>query len=364
MWKGGNHLLNNEEVFSFELHESLFFERGQEVSEMLGISLEPEISIQQFNEYVSIRGVIELHGEYQKVPANEDNKPDLLELEDNHSYRYLEKIKDTAAGRAEFLHRFPVEISVPTYRIPDINNVSVRIDTFDYEIPDNRELNLKSTIAIHGIKNVAELPRDEQTADALTHEEDNLESFEFEMNNESFETNEEINQVEEVEELEDASEEDKKRWKYTKSQTFKEFFTDDQGDPKEVDLLDEEVEEVEEAVEEVLEKEVDVLVTDTTGSQEQAESVSDLEADVETHDKDRDETLKGMDYIADMFRTDEESEEFTRLQLCIVQEKDTLETIAERYQVPKLQLVKQNRLEDDHLLEGQLLSIPYKKNKD
>src|SRR5690625_5839752 len=115
---------------------------------MLGISLELEISIQQFNEYVSIRGVIELHGEYQKVPANEDNKPDLLELEDNHSYRYLEKIKDTAAGRAEFLHRFPVEISVPTYRIPDINILSVRIDTFYYNITDKREINFISILLI------------------------------------------------------------------------------------------------------------------------------------------------------------------------------------------------------------------------
>lgn len=363
MLKGGNHLLNNEEeIFSFELNESLFFEKGQEVSEMLGISLEPEISIQQFNEYVSIRGVIELHGEYQKVPKSEDDKNDLLEYEDNHSYRYLEKIEDTTDNRAEFLHRFPVEISVPTYRVPDINNVTVRIDMFDYEIPDNRELNLKSIIAIHGINNLAELPRDEQEVDTPLPVEGISESFEFEVENEPLETNQEINETEAVGEL-NTSKEDKKRWQYTKSQTFQEFFTDeDKEDPAQVSLSDEKEES--EEVEVLLSGEEDAPSTSATVSQDTTEAVTGEEAEIEADEEDTEDTLRGMDYVADMFRTDEESEEFTRLQLCIVQAKDTLETIAERYEVPKLQLLKQNRLEHDHILEGQLLSIPYKKSKD
>ena len=64
--EGGTNLLSENSVFRFELNESLYFEKGQEVAEIMGISLEPEISIQEFSDYVSIRGVVELQGSYQK----------------------------------------------------------------------------------------------------------------------------------------------------------------------------------------------------------------------------------------------------------------------------------------------------------
>ncbi len=65
-------------------------------------------------------------------------------------------------------------------------------------------------------------------------------------------------------------------------------------------------------------------------------------------------------YLADMFRSDEE-EQYAKMRLCIVQETDTVESIAERYDITALQLLKQNRLEDESLQEGQLLYIPQKK---
>jgi len=50
------------------------------------------------------------------------------------------------------------------------------------------------------------------------------------------------------------------------------------------------------------------------------------------------------------------------MRICIVQDEDTIETIADRFEVSPLQLIKQNKLTEDFDVEpGQLLYIPFKK---
>lgn len=49
------------------------------------------------------------------------------------------------------------------------------------------------------------------------------------------------------------------------------------------------------------------------------------------------------------------------MRLCIVQENDTIDTIAERFAISPLQLIKHNQLEEElEVNEGQLLYIPSK----
>src|SRR5699024_5979508 len=142
-------LSHDQQKFSFGLNESLYFEKGQEVEEMIQIALEPEISIQPFNEYVSIRGVIELQGEYQKVEGSEEHQQKIADIDNTPSQRFMERITDIDVNTASFSHRFPVEISVPSYRVKDMNQITVSIESFDYEVPMNNQLNLTSTIDIH-----------------------------------------------------------------------------------------------------------------------------------------------------------------------------------------------------------------------
>lgn len=147
---------NEQEVFRFDLNESLYFEKGQEVGEMTGISLDPDISIQPFNDYVSIRGVIELSGSYQREVSAHEEDESALDFDDYHSKRYVEKVVGLDDDQAEFTHRFPVEISVPAYRVTDLDDITVGIESFDYEIPNQNQLKLNSTIEIHGINDETE----------------------------------------------------------------------------------------------------------------------------------------------------------------------------------------------------------------
>ncbi|MGJ9457111.1 stage VI sporulation protein D [Oceanobacillus sp. CF4.6] len=359
-------MAGDSKTFTFELQESLFFEKGQEVAEMKGISLEPEISIQPYDEYISIRGIIELRGEYEKINSG-DSEDELMDFEDFQAKRYVEKVIEEN-GVTMFSHRFPVEISVPPYRVADLDEVTVNIESFDYEIPESSQLKLYASIEIHGINSDAEKPREEKeegnTEEVI--EEENTEevmeefvndeenSFEFEIRKQK-EDVEETEDMEEIEEEVEATEvieeaipmedpvelsetgvtrssnEDPDRWK-VKSQTLSEFFNQ-LPEGKEASNVEEEVH-------------TDVISVETDKS-------------IESTDDDYEQlSVEDATYLSDIFRNTEE-ESFTKMKLCIVQDQDTIETIAQRFSISPLQLIKHNDLEADfEVHEGQLLYIP------
>lgn len=340
MLKGGSTLSNDQSVFSFELNESLYFEKGQEVAEMRGISLDPEISIQSFNEYISIRGVIELNGEYQKVVASEEDN-DFSDLDTFQSHRYVESVIDTEDSSAKFSHRFPVEISVPSYRVTDLNDVTVSIESFDYEIPDKSQLKLYSTIEIDGINNQAKETREEQEEEKEQKEQVD-EAFQFEIKEKKEIESPSAIESEHPEPVPELSIEEQEpmeseRWKSKKSQTLKEFFDTISSQEEESSSLD------------MSEN------TNTPPSVFESESSSEF---YEESRESRSEELENESYLSDMFRGTEE-EQYTQMRLCIVQNQDTIETIAERYDITALQLMKQNQIDDNYaVVEGELLYIP------
>ncbi|MBR0616803.1 LysM peptidoglycan-binding domain-containing protein [Bacillus pumilus] len=135
---------NNRLQFSVE--ESIYFKSGQEVSELLSISLDPDILVQEVNDYVSIRGSLELTGEYNI------NQEELLgELSSYASYREADEVKVREGGTAELLHQFPVDITIPKNKISHLNDVFVFIDAFDYQLTENRLLTIQADLAIEGL---------------------------------------------------------------------------------------------------------------------------------------------------------------------------------------------------------------------
>ncbi|WP_010531136.1 stage VI sporulation protein D [Lentibacillus jeotgali] len=347
---------NEQEVFRFDLNESLYFEKGQEVGEMTGISLDPDISIQPFNDYVSIRGVIELNGSYQKEDASQEEDESALDFDDDYqSKRYVERVVGLEDNQAEFTHRFPVEISVPAYRVSDLDDVTVGIESFDYEIPNQNQLNLSSTIEIHGINDDTENTSESEQENEPALPFRNDETFEFDIKMEKEDETEaddtfyqdpppalpQETEQHEADQVDEGAEEDpsyaKVRWKSKKSQTLAEFFGNDDHESSQHDLSMDEEEYAENPVDSP-----EYTVYQDEGTAESTESPEDVR------------------YLADMFRHDEE-EQYTKMRLCIVQDNDTVETIAERYEISALQLLKQNRLTEEGLEEGQLLYIPYKK---
>lgn len=320
--KGGVCLSSADTEFQFELNEILYFDDGYQVQELISISLNPEVTIHSYDSYVSIRGEIELQGEYTHEKSNQREEDTILELEDFQAKRFIEKVVAGESGQMEFTHRFPVDISVPAYRIHKVDDVKIDIINFDYELPTNNQLEITAIATVHGIKAEIDLlqeKRDKQTKNEV--------SFEFEMKLPE------------------------------KEPTAEEILVEDTmlRETEEVQLEENEEPAVElrEEVQVIEEKNEPEIILEAI-EEEQREETEEEEIPKQTEE----ETVKDVSYLTDMFR-DEDEDRFTRMKICIVQEDDTIETIAERFQVSTLQLIKQNKLDEDFdISEGQLLYIP------
>jgi len=67
-------------------------------------------------------------------------------------------------------------------------------------------------------------------------------------------------------------------------------------------------------------------------------------------------------YLTQLF-TKEPEEEFTKLRMYFVQEGDTIESVAERYDTSVQNLYRVNQTEDIYLTTGQIIYIPVSKAK-
>ncbi|MFJ9205931.1 LysM peptidoglycan-binding domain-containing protein [Bacillus velezensis] len=138
----------------FSVEESICFQKGQEVSELLSISLDPDIRVQEVNDYVSIKGSLELTGEY-----NIDHSSHFEEL--NSELRHVEEVRAREDGTAELIHCFPVDITIPKNKVSHLNDVFVFIDAFDYQLTDSRILTIQADLAIEGLLEESELKEPE-----------------------------------------------------------------------------------------------------------------------------------------------------------------------------------------------------------
>jgi stage VI sporulation protein D len=140
-------LQNKHNVFSFYLDESLWFKEGQGVRELIGISLEPEISIEDCGDEVCLRGTVDLAGEYVAV-----QEQTLFNDAPVQSARMMDQVQEGEEGVSYFSHSFPVEITVPLERVSNLDDVLVDIESFDYELPANHQLRLHAQLNINGIE--------------------------------------------------------------------------------------------------------------------------------------------------------------------------------------------------------------------
>lgn len=407
----------SSENLRFSVEESVWFQKGQEVSELVSISLDPDIVIQEHDQYVSIRGALQLTGEY-RIDENTSEE----EERDFTSVRLVNEVKTRDDGITELNHRFPVDITIPQNRVQSLDEVYVSIEAFDYEIPKRGCLQIIADLSISGIHNVAQTPpppveepaREEEfpvAAQEVVVPEKELElvrSSSFEEEHEEKQTFEEVRaeqepDSEEVEEEEvvlqspdevvlhnpealDTVEEVEEVIAASESQ--EEEADDDLFVPFEVEARREAYQEseellqvVEEQVEEVVEeKEEEVAATLTPQIEVKARHDNKLafgsdnpkketvtaveeraEEEVEASNQSSSTRSENELLLTKIFGRDE-VEEHTTMKICIVQSGDTLDKIAERYEISTQQLVRINTLNEDSLSEGQLLYIPVQVN--
>ncbi len=415
-------------VFKFDLNELLSFQKGQEVMELIGIALEPDISIFESDEYVTIRGVIELTGEYMPLDSAQNDRDSgfdsqVLSFQERQLKNYVKDIRSFEDGLNEFHYHIPVEVTIPKYRVPSLDDVMVEIDYFDYQIPDPSQIKLQAEVVISGIKQESTGSPVRKEEEQKNEWEDVNQPFSFDLKFEQEESSSSIqaesstesevfsSNEEHDESIESKEEKDRELWFKKKSQSFDEFF----GKNKEVvedspeDVLEspspspspsyelqvennqeyeEETFEIERPEFEATKEPVDTeevvgqmveeanegiehesVAHEEARAEEETQQIVDVVpkvgyASMKKQDEANEESERnGEDvfYLVNMFNREEES--YSSIRMCIVQEADTLDSIADRYEMNKSQIARYNNLNEDEVKAGDILYIPKSKNK-
>lgn len=350
----------------FSIEESVWLNKGQEVDDIISMSLEPDISIVENKHYVSVRGSLNLAGEYRPLPTTGEEK-DEPSLQDetplhNQSLRPIDEVRESDEGTMEIDHRFPVDITIPLSRINRLEDIYVMVDSFDYTISEKNCLRLEADIAISGMA-------DEQPDGPVDERKDSDEIDPFgkalEMNRDGVE-----------------QESDHTQWEEPFHYEAVRASNEDRGYAEELDSQDERVRgPLVEMKSRELETEPDPYAApiseihskldqyseangysamdinrDEKGlgvvQEEQIEEEVPLKAEETEYSRKEENAL----YLTKMLTKEEEN--FSSLKMCIIQRGESLDMISERYGLPSTQLARVNRLESEEIQEGQILYIP------
>ncbi|TCP32226.1 stage VI sporulation protein D [Scopulibacillus darangshiensis] len=379
------------------------------------MALEPDITIEENRNYATIKGGLKLSGEYKPVEGAEAS-----DYSHAPGVRTVDDITETDVGTALMDHHFPVDITIPSNRISDIENIFVTVESFDYSLPERGCIQLEADIAITGLAEQIEYghetmrydeyneeneeiveEEEEDSADSAypeaidDHEDSGTNTYEDEISPEINMRYSDADDGDEDETVQfgendsvedDPYDEDDGQLSHNITQfPFQDKFQyEAYRDPEEeeaaegphIDLKkrkeddDVSLNEFEEAREEKTKHPYQTIptpavpVSDTTDMyehelEEKADSGADqaeLENEPENSAKKPGRREENALYLTSMLTN--ENERFSRVKMCIVQGGDSLETISERYKVPVSSILRKNQLDSDVIDEGQVLYIP------
>ncbi|WML45567.1 stage VI sporulation protein D [Neobacillus sp. PS3-40] len=339
----------NQSFLRFSLEESLWFRKGQEVAELVSISLDPDITIQENDQYVNIRGSLELTGEYNSTNENQAD-----EEENVTTQKYIQSVEERDGGLCEFSHRFPVDITIPNNRIQSIYDIDVLVESFDYAIPERSCLKLSAELTISGLYGVQQNETvEDSTLEVMyrDNEEDVNEAnqdllFEAEARKQPEEENVEVPlsfptfsyQETDIDPENQKStiphEEPRKKVK------------------KQIEVIEQELI-VEEPIQEPIIEEV-IIVEESSSSSSSSEE-SPLKKEMKKKKTSKSKSMS----LTEFFARKEGEDDQAKLKICIVQKGDNLDRVAERYNVTIQNLLRVNQLEiNQDVSEGQVLYIP------
>ncbi|WP_062047909.1 stage VI sporulation protein D [Bacillus sp. JCM 19034] len=357
---------------SFSIEESVWLNKGEEVEEVLGMSLEPEIVIEERDHHVYIRGGLRLLGEYRST--DNETIAEGGSLEQQVTFRSVKDVAVSSNGIGEIKHYFPIDVTIPSNRIQNLDDVFVQVESFDYDLPEPSCIQLTADIAISGMT----YKHEERTEERVESVESTAPTaFSFEAKKEqSIQKQSEVRKEEQVERLEevDLKQIDNEESDLLKDEEQeKQLVNEDHGkvednESEEVLVENQDEEKLDQNEEELVReeynetqpelnvhfssKEFDDIPLNESNEPSNQKDVIHHEQEVQ-EEKPREENAL---YLTKMLSKGEER--FSKWKMCIIQENESLETIAQRYDISLSQLIRMNRLQGEQVEEGQILYIP------
>ncbi|MDV2581131.1 LysM peptidoglycan-binding domain-containing protein [Alkalibacillus haloalkaliphilus] len=369
---------NYEQVpYQFEVRENINFKRGEEIDDLYSIAIDPDVKVIHESNYVQIRGVLVVRGDYQTTNYDQESQY----IVDDEDFNTVQQVRTLDNGFMEFQYPIPIDITIPHNRLRTDDHIQVVIDYFDYELPESKTLKVYSNVRLDGTEmvEVAEERYDEEEADSdfelkefptmqdEDYEHDDGQDHEYNEYDEYEQEDQHDTDVETYDEPDVDSDEEKGRdfWKKKDSQSLHEFFN--KKDEKVDEDTTSNVEEVNvSAMPEETDDDADADDnhdyydhhdgdTDTDTDTDTIAEADDAEEKVEQKES---KAKKGLSYLSKFFREDEEKGT-VQMRMRFVQEDDTLESIANYYQVSVSKLERLNGLEaGDTLSAGDVIYVP------
>jgi len=365
-------------ALTFSIEDSVWLNKGQQIDEIIGMSLTPEISVMQMDDHVTIQGGLRFVGEYKMMEENRQMDEEEMDEDEDSSFTALSDFrnsgdiqKETETGTGQIEHVFPIDITIPMTRIQHVDDIYVEVSSFDYDLPEKSCIQLTADVSISGVKSDeqqreielidAEYDYEETEEDIETvvqEEEAQEESTAFQF--EAYKSHQEEPE-EEAEEVQVAYEPKEEAPSYERNRSMEQDIieTFQQSDWQEEDhQVKAQSDPTTYSNQDVEEAPAYRYVTETE-QMDVHESYEPEEVDIEEEvqeavKKERDSAS----YLTSMLRN--EDEQFSRWKMCIIQEEETLQVIADRYELSTSQLTRYNNLDSEKVEEGQIIYIPSK----
>lgn len=335
----------------FDIYERVHLSEELEGIESLDeIELSPHIQLEQNGDQTLLKGHLLLSGSYVGVR--------------------------NGGSSTQLEHYIPVEITMPTERIRNVEEIGVDIENFDVDVLSSRSLNVTGVLSLQGIhSDTAEKDASTNAEEEVVFVHDASDQFSGGSASEAEtieqESREEANVAEQaVEEKQPSPLLSDKPFSAAKPVAEENIKAEEQAEINaEADTqIGAEANEEASIEAEAEEKTAQALPEMKLEFKSKLPELPPEEELSEAEEKDREEELEtedvkskqqGVEWKSLFLQQDEEQQAFSRVKMCIVQREETLDSIAERYQLNPREIVLYNRLADQQELSaGQIIYIP------
>lgn len=346
---------NEQSQLRFDIAETVTFRDDQPgIDTLLSLDLTPDVRIEEIGSNVKIQGAIRLSGTYLAQAAD----------------------ADAAAHPAEedIQYILPVEITLPSERAGKLEDITAEIQSFDYELRSAHALEIEALLVVDGLQlapsdtamsaRFGEQDADEAAIQAFTDKEESELPEEAELPHAAMEGDAEERGL--AEDAPRSSEEDDGTAASDEAARESDDASRNAGTSQPT-----------EATETIINfQKQNAPEEDAGGTSERRATHEEIEAPgvAETPSGHARPDDGGEEEVSDGAQTDgtvqaagivwlkerltEEEDRFHRLKMVIAQKEDTLESIADRYDLSSVELLQLNKLESGEIEQGQILYIP------
>jgi stage VI sporulation protein D len=315
---------------------------------------------------------IELTPYFQGIPGDEQTQ-----LRGNLQLTAVYESMLDGAGKQTFIHRIPVEISLPV-RTNDVSSqeIQVSIDQFDVELVTDRSLNVTGILSLSGWEQTQTESFDNDSEEFFAvHQLEMDRSSEYQASQQQateepkmvprvepkVEAKEEVKeeakaepQMEAKDEIkEESKEEANEKAEYLSNSENLEQFVPQPDQSIQAAVIDNDMDnEVIAPLEQELVTPSEMKVAIKPQMQDELAVESPM-----THPLKTEKANNSLEWKR-LFLVKEDTVQFKRMRMCIVHKEDTLQSIADRYELQPREIALYNRLGDVDVSEGQIIYIP------